>query len=165
VRTVRRIAVNIPAGVDDGTQIRLPGEGEPGEYGGPPGDLYVVISVKPHPYFRRRNHDLILELAINVAQAALGDVVMVPTLEGKEKLVIPPGVQTGKVLRLRGKGVPYLRGNGRGDLLVIVQVMVPTKLTEEQKRLFKELAKTLGKEVIPQKGKSFFEKVKDFFEI
>jgi len=165
VRTVRRIAVNVPAGVDDGTQIRLPGEGEPGEYGGPPGDLYVVISVKPHPYFRRRNHDLILELAINVAQAALGDVVMVPTLEGKEKLVIPPGVQTGKVLRLRGKGVPYLRGNGRGDLLVIVQVMVPTKLTEEQKRLFKELAKTLGKEVIPQKGKSFFEKVKDFFEI
>ncbi len=164
VRTVRRIVVNIPAGVDDGTQIRLSGEGEPGEYGGPPGDLYVAVSVKPHPYFRRRDHDLVLELAINVAQAALGDVVMVPTLEGKERLVIPPGTQTGKVFRLRGKGVPYLRGDGRGDLLVIVQVVVPTKLTEEQKRLFKELAKTLGREVIPQK-KSFFERLKDFFEV
>ncbi len=164
VRVTRTISVKVPAGVDDGTQIRLSGEGEPGAYGGPPGNLYVALSVKPHRYFRRQDHNIILELAINVAQAALGDEITVPTLDGEEKLAIPSGTQTGTVFRLRGKGVPYLRRNGRGDQLVIVQVMVPTKLTEEQKRLFKELAKTLGKEVIPQREKSFFEKMMDFLK-
>jgi len=165
VRVERKISVSIPAGVEDGMQVRLADQGEPGEYGGPPGDLYVALSMKKHPYFRRRNNDIILELAINVAQAALGDEVMVPTLDGDEKLIIPAGTQTGKVFRLKGKGVPYLRRNGRGDQLVIVQVMTPTDLDEEQRRLFKELAKTLGKEVIPQKEKSFFERMKDIFKV
>ncbi len=164
VRVTRAISIKVPAGVDNGTQIRLAGEGEHGVYGGPPGNLYVVVSVKPHRYFRRQDNHIILELAINVAQAALGDEVMVPTLEGEEKLVIPVGTQTGKVFRLRGKGVPYLRRNGRGDQLVIVQVAIPTDLTDEQKRLFKDLAKTLGKEVIPQEEKGFFEKMMDFFK-
>ncbi|MBM4464191.1 MAG: molecular chaperone DnaJ [Chloroflexi bacterium] len=164
VRVTRTISVKVPAGVDNGTQIRLAGEGEPGVYGGPPGNLYVVVSVKPHRYFRRQDNNVILELAINVAQAALGDEVTVPTLEGEEKLVIPAGTQTGKVFRLRGKGVPYLRRNGRGDQLVIVQVAVPTDLSDEQKRLFKDLAKTLGKEVIPQEEKSLLEKIVDFLK-
>jgi molecular chaperone DnaJ len=164
VRVTRTISVKVPAGVDNGTKIRLAGEGEPGTRGGPPGNLYVVLSVKPHRYFRRQDNNIILELAINVAQAALGDEVMVPTLEDEEKLVIPAGTQTGKVFRLRGKGVPYLRRNGRGDQLVIVQVAVPTDLSDEQKELFKDLAKTLGKEVIPQQEKSFFEKMMDFLK-
>ena len=126
VRVTRTLSVKVPAGVDNGTQIRLAGEGEPGVYDGPPGSLYVVVSVKPHRYFRRQDNHIILELAINVAQAALGDEVMVPTLEGEEHLVIPAGTQTGKVFRLRGQGVPYLRRNGRGDQLVMVQVAIPT---------------------------------------
>jgi molecular chaperone DnaJ len=162
VRVTRTISVKVPAGVDNGTQIRLAGEGELGTRGGPPGNLYVVLSVKPHRYFRRQDNNIILELAINVAQAALGDEVMVPTLEDEEKLVIPAGTQTGKVFRLRGKGVPYLRRNGRGDQLVIVQVAIPTDLNDEQKQLFKDLGKTLGKEVIPQQEKSFFDKMMDF---
>jgi molecular chaperone DnaJ len=163
VRVTRTISVKVPAGVDNGTQIRLAGEGEPGMYGGPMGNLYVVLSVKPHRYFRRQDNNVILELAINVAQAALGDQVMVPTLDGDEILVIPAGTQTGKVFRLRGKGVPYLRRNGRGDQLVIVQVAIPTDLSDEQKELFKDLGKTLGKEVIPQEEKGLLEKIMDFF--
>jgi len=164
VRVTRTISVKVPAGVDNGTQIRLAGEGEPGVYGGPPGNLYVIVSVKPHRYFRRQDNNIILELAINVAQAALGDEVMVPTLDGDEILVIPAGTQTGKVFRLRGKGVPYLRRNGRGDQLVIVQVAIPTDLSDEQKRLFKDLARTLGKEVIPQEEKGLLEKIMDFLK-
>jgi len=164
VRVTRTISAKVPAGVDNGTQIRLAGEGEPGVYGGPPGNLYVIVSVKPHRYFRRQDNNIILELAINVAQAALGDEVMVPTLDGDEILVIPAGTQTGKVFRLRGKGVPYLRRNGRGDQLVIVQVAIPTDLSDEQKRLFKDLARTLGKEVIPQEEKGLLEKIMDFLK-
>ena len=103
--------------------------------GGPPGNLYVVLHVKPHPHFRREDNDILLELGINVAQAALGDKVKVPTLDGDEELAIPAGTQTGETFRLRGKGVPYLRRNGRGDQLVMVQVLTPTKLTPEQKEL------------------------------
>lgn len=165
VRATRSINVKIPAGVDSGTQIRLAGEGEPGERGGPPGNLYVVLDVTPHVYFRRRDDNIMLELGINLAQAALGDEVSVPTLDGDEKLVIPPGTQTGKMFRLRNKGVPHLRTSGRGDQLVVIDVMVPTNLTAEQKRLFKDLAKTLGKEVIPQREKSFLDKLKDVFSI
>jgi molecular chaperone DnaJ len=165
VRTTRKINVKIPAGVDNGTQIRLAGEGEPGERGGPPGNLYVELNVLPHAYFRRRDDNLVLELGINVAQAALGDEIMVPTLDGDEKLTIPPGTQTGKVFRLRNKGVPHLRTNGRGDQLVVIDVMIPTNLTAEQKRLFRELAKTLGKDVVPQREKTFVDKLKDVFSL
>jgi molecular chaperone DnaJ len=161
VLTRRRLAVRIPAGVDDGMQIRIPGEGEPGENGGPPGNLYVQVKVQPHPYFRRRGDDLIVQVAINVAQAALGDRIPVPTLEGEELVEIPPGTQPGHVIRLRGRGIPHLRRNGRGDLLVVVQVEIPTRLTPEQRRLFQELARTLpaGGAQKPEKG--FLERLRE----
>jgi molecular chaperone DnaJ len=161
VRTTKRLSISVPPGVDDGTQIRLSEEGQAGLRGGLPGNLYVVISVRKHPYFKRQNSDVFLELPINVAQSALGDEVEVPTLDGAESLVIPAGTQTGEVFRLRGKGIPYLRGEGRGDQLVTVYVVTPKKLTPEQQELFQELAKTLGKEVIPQGEKGFFERLKD----
>jgi molecular chaperone DnaJ len=165
VRRVRNLQVKVPAGVDDGTQVRLSGEGEFGVRGGPPGDLYVFLKVKPHRYFRRRDYDLYLDLSINIAQAALSDEVKIPTLEGEEELSIPAGTQSGDTFRIRGKGVPRLQRNGRGDLLVTIHVRTPVNLTEEQKRLFQELGKTLGKEVTPQSEKSFFDKVKDAFGV
>jgi molecular chaperone DnaJ len=161
VSTTRHLTVKIPPGVDNGIQIRLAGEGEAGISSGQSGNLYVVLSVQPHPYFRRQDNDVILELAINVAQAALGDKIKVPTLDGEEELVIPAGAQTGKVFRLRGKGVPYLRRNGRGDQLVIVKVAIPTTLTPEQKKLFQELSKTLGREVIPQEEKDLLDHLRE----
>jgi len=164
VQVTRTLSVQIPAGVDAEMQIRLRGEGEPGAYGGPPGDLYVVVHVEPHPYFRRQDHNIILELGINVAQAALGDEVTVPTLDGEERLVIPAGTQTGTVFRLRDRGVPYLRRNGRGDQLIVTQVVVPTELTEEQRELLQQLGKTLGREVIPQKERGFLNRLGDIFK-
>ncbi|MCS7061816.1 MAG: molecular chaperone DnaJ [Anaerolineae bacterium] len=165
VRVTRTLAVNVPAGVDNDTQIRLNGEGEPGINGGPPGNLYVVISVNPHPYFRRKDQDIVVELGINVAQAALGDEVEVPTVDGPEKLTIPPGTQSGSVFRIKGKGVPYLRRTGRGDQIVVVSVTIPQSLTAEQRRLFMELSKTMGKEVTPQQEKGFFDRLKDVFGV
>ncbi len=142
--------VEIPAGVDTGTQIRLNGEGAPGIYGGPNGSLYLVLDVQPHKFFKRRENDLLLNLDINVAQAVLGAEIEVPTLDGDSKLKIPAGTQPGKVFHLRGKGVPYLRRNGRGDQLVIVNVDIPARLTKEQRDLFEKLAATLGTKVKPQ---------------
>ena len=164
----RRLTVSIPPGVDDGTQIRLSGEGEPGQRNGPPGDLYVVLHVTPHEFFKRRNSDIILEVSINVAQAALGDTIRVPTVDGEEEVAVPPGTQSGKVLRLRGKGVPKLRRDGstsgRGDQLLVITVDIPTRLTKEQRELFEALGRTLGKEVTPQKaGRGFMDRVADFF--
>jgi molecular chaperone DnaJ len=161
VEVERTISVKIPAGVDAGTRIRLAGEGEPGSRGGPNGNLYVVLHVKPHEYFRREDSNILLELDINVAQAALGDKISVPTLEGDEELVIPAATQTGDIFRLRGKGVPYLRRNGRGDQLVMVHVVTPAGLTKRQKELFSELGKSLGKEVIHQPEKGLFAKVRE----
>jgi molecular chaperone DnaJ len=158
----RRLSVKIPAGVDDGTQIRLAGEGEEGINGGPPGNLYVVLRVRPHRYFRRFDHNIHLELAINVAQAALGDEVEVPTVDGDaQQLAIPAGIQTGESLRMRGRGVPYLRRDGRGDQIVTIQVVTPTNLDESQRDLLMELGKTLDKEVVPQRERSFFDRVRD----
>lgn len=161
----RRLSVKVPAGVDNGTQIRLTGEGESGTNGGPPGNLYVVIRVKPHSYFRRQEDTIHLELAINITQAALGDEVEVPTVDGKEMMTIPAGTQTGDVIRLRGKGAPRLRRDGstagRGDQVVTIQVRTPTSLTGEQRDLLLELGKTLDREVIPQKEKSFFDRIRD----
>lgn len=159
-RKERTIPVNVPAGVDSGNQIRLAGEGQPGINGGPNGNLYVMADVKPHQYFRRKGNDILLDLRINVAQAALGADVQVPTVDGLENLRIPVGSQPGKVLRLRGKGVPYLRGNGRGDQLVVLNVEVPTKLTSEQRKLMEQLAVSLGSEVRPQE-RGFFDWLKD----
>jgi molecular chaperone DnaJ len=143
--------VQIPGGVDRGTQIRLAGEGGPGTLGGPTGNLFLVLDVKPHQFFKRRDDDVILNLDINIAQAALGAEVDVPTLDGDEKLKIPSGTQPGKVFHMRGKGVPHVRNkNHRGDQLVIVNVAVPTKLNKEQRELFEKLAESLGTTVKPQ---------------
>jgi molecular chaperone DnaJ len=162
VQVTRKIKVSIPPGVDDGMQIRLSGEGEAGARGGPSGNLYVVVGVKSHPLFRREGNDLLLDLPISIVQAALGDEIEVPTLEGKAKLTIPPGTQFGKTFRIREQGVPQLRRNGRGDLLATVQIVVPTELSEKQKALLRELARTMGKS--PVEPKSVLGKVKEAFK-
>jgi len=149
LRQTRRLSVNIPPGVDSGTQIRLSGEGEPGANGGPSGNLYVVISVADHKYFRRRGDDLILEVAVNVTQAALGADIKVPSVNGSEKISVPAGTQSGTTFILRGKGVPHLQRQGRGDMLVIVSVSTPTNLSGEQKKLLKDLAKSLKEDATP----------------
>jgi len=161
VYTTRKLSVNIPPGVDHGTQIRLAGEGEMGERGGPSGNLYVVLDVEPHPIFQRRGDDILVELQINVAQAALGAEVKVPTLESEESIPIPAGTQSGAVLRLRNKGVPHLRRKGRGDELVLVRVAVPTKLSREQKRLLQELGRTLDPETVWQEKRSFVDDLRE----
>lgn len=159
VRVSRKIKVNIPAGVDTGTRIRLAGEGEAGHLGGPPGNLYVVVDVEAHPFFVRDQADIHLEFPVNVAQAALGATVQIPTLEGEqEDLEIPPGTQNGRVIRKRGLGVPRLQRSGRGDMLVTVRVVTPTNLSAEQKRLLRELAKTFDDDTI-ETNKSFFDRI------
>jgi molecular chaperone DnaJ len=171
-RRVRKHAVlnvQIPAGVHEGLQIQVRGEGDAGDAGAPKGNLYVVIDVQDHEFFRRRNNDIILDININMAQAALGDVIRIPTVDGEVELTIPAGTQTGRVFRLRGKGMPRLRSDGtsagRGDQLVYVQVAIPTQLTEQQRHLLEELGKTLGTDIHPQhsNGRGFFERVMDFF--
>jgi molecular chaperone DnaJ len=157
--SVQRV-IPIPAGVDSGTQIRVSGEGEPGYNGGPHGDLYVAVQVKSHRYFRRRDHDILLDLGINIAQATLGANVKVPTLDGEETLTIPPGTQPGKVLRLKGKGVPRLRRNGRGDQLVMISIEIPRSLSEEQRTLLEKLAATMGAEVHPQE-RGFLDSIRE----
>lgn len=157
----RTIEVSIPAGVDDGVTMRVSGQGEPGELNGPNGNLYITLNVKPHEYFKRRNNDVILELKINVAQAALGDVIKVPTLDGERQITIPAGTQSGAIFRLRGLGIPQLRGSGRGDELIVTQVAIPKRLSDEQKQLFKELGNTLGTEVIIEDKQSFVDRVKE----
>jgi molecular chaperone DnaJ len=152
--------VDIPAGVDNGTQMRLNGEGMPGTLGGPNGDLFLVLRVKPHAYFKRRENEILLDLDINIAQATLGADVKVPTVDGESVLKIPAGIQPGKVLRMRGKGVPYVRREGRGDQMVIINVVVPTKLDEEQRALFEQLAERLGTEVRPAES-GILDKLKD----
>jgi molecular chaperone DnaJ len=159
-RRTRRKLVSVPGGVDNGTQIRLAGEGQPGVNGGPAGNLYVSINVKNHQFFKRRENDIILNLDINIAQAVLGAEVSVPTVDGPATLKIPAGTQPGKVLRMRGKGVPRLRGNDRGDQLVVVNVEIPTRLSKEQRQIFEKLGTSLGSEVRPQE-RSFLDWLKD----
>lgn len=163
VRRKRVVHIRVPAGVDTGWQLRVPAEGEPGLRGGPPGDVYVLIRVKPHPVFIRDGFDVIMELPISIVQAALGDEVQVPTLDGKMKLKIPEGIQSGTVIRLRGKGIPRLKGHGRGDQQVKVVVVTPTNLSESQKELLREFGRTLKPENAEGKEKTFFERVKDAF--
>jgi molecular chaperone DnaJ len=163
IYTDRKLSVTVPPGVDHGTQIRLAGEGQMGERGGPHGNLYVVLDVEPHPTFQRRGDDVLVELQINVAQAALGAEVKVPTLEGEEDISIPSGTQSGTVLRLRNKGVPHLQRNGRGDELVLVRVAVPTKLSREQRSLFKDLGETLEPETIWQEKRGFLDELRELF--
>lgn len=142
IRQSHKLTAKVPAGIDGQAQLRLNGEGEAGPRGGPYGNLYVVFDIQPHQFFRREDNDIVLELPINVAQAALGAEIQVPTLEGIETVRINPGMQSGTSFRLRAKGVPYLRGSGRGDQVVIARVMTPEKLTEQQRLLFEALAAT-----------------------
>jgi molecular chaperone DnaJ len=162
-RKIRKIQVRIPAGVDEGTQIRLSGEGEAGARNGPAGNLYVSISVRPHERFRRHENDIICELPINFAQAALGDEIEVETLDGPVNLKIPAGTQSHKVFEIRNKGVPNLRGSGRGDFLVVARVVTPQKLNDGQKKLFRELAKTFGDTTLPEEDKGLFERLNEAF--
>ncbi|MEJ8554310.1 molecular chaperone DnaJ [Tepidibacter sp. Z1-5] len=159
----KQINIKIPAGIDDGSAIRLSGEGELGLRGGPRGDLYVVIDVLPHKLFERDGNDVYCEMPITFAQAALGDEVEVPTLDGKVKYKIPEGTQTGTVFRLREKGIPRLRSKTRGDQYVKVVVEVPKRLSEKQKDLLKQFAKESGEEVHEQR-KNFFDKMKDLLK-
>lgn len=167
VRRTRKINVRVPGGVDSSTRLRVSGEGEAGENGGPPGNVQVFFNVKPHEFFSRRDDNILLDLQINVAQAALGATVTVPTVDGDETLNIPAGTQTGKTFTLRGKGVPRIRSDGstagRGDQIVLIQVVVPSRLSAEQRRLFEELSRTLGNEAeATRQGKGFFDRLADF---
>lgn len=161
IQQSRRLKVRVPAGVSSEQQIRLTGEGGPGANGGPPGNLYVFLNVRRHEIFQRRNNDILMNLEINIAQAALGDEVMVPTVDGEVEIAIPHGTQSGAVIRLRGLGVPHLGGSGRGDQLVMVQVAIPDRLSDRQRELFNELSKTLGKEVVPKQEKGFLNHLKN----
>lgn len=162
VQKTSKISIKIPAGIDNGQTISLRGEGEPGINGGPPGDLYVNIRVKPHPIFKREGYDVICEIPVTFTQAALGAELEIPTLEGTIKYTIPEGTQTGTVFRLKNKGIKHLRSNSKGDQLVKVNVEVPTKLSEKQKELLRQFAEISGDEVFQQR-KTFFEKMKELF--
>ncbi|MEH6387467.1 MULTISPECIES: molecular chaperone DnaJ [Pseudomonas] len=166
VEEQKTLSVKVPAGVDTGDRIRLGGEGEAGVNGGPAGDLYVVVSVREHKIFQRDGKNLYCEVPINFADAALGGELEVPTLDGRVKLKIPEGAQTGKLFRLRGKGVTPVRGGSAGDLLCRVVVETPVNLTRRQRELFEELRDSLEEEGSNQspKAKSWFEGVKNFFE-
>ncbi|MBI1178431.1 molecular chaperone DnaJ [bacterium] len=157
-----KIKLRIPGGVDTGARLRSSGNGEAGVRGGPPGDLYVVLHVRPHDIFTRDGDDLICEMPIGFVQAALGTELEVPTLTGKAKISIPPGTQTGTVFRLKGRGVKNLQGYGHGDLHVKVTVEVPTRLNLEQKQKLQEFAQLCDEKVNPI-SQSFFEKAKNFF--
>jgi molecular chaperone DnaJ len=160
----KSIDLRIPPGVDSNTRLRIPGEGEPGGNSGPAGDLYVVLDVKPHPYFERRDADLYCTVPVSIVQAALGTEIVVPGLNGEETVKIPEGTQTGEIIRLKGKGMPDPHGGGKGDLYVNIHVEIPTKLTREQRRLFEQLGGTLPVENQPaHRDSSLFEKVKDIF--
>ena len=156
------IQVNIPAGVEDGTRIRYQSEGDAGRTGGPSGDLYIVLTVKPHKFFERDGHNLHCQIPISFAQAALGAEISVPTLEGESELKVPDGTQSGREFRLRNKGVPYLNEHGRGDLIVQVVVETPKKLTRVQKELLRQLGETMRVENTPT-PRGLLEKVKEMF--
>lgn len=159
VRQTRKLTVKVPAGVDSNSQIRITSEGEVGPRGGPHGNLYVALDVQEHPIFVRDGNNILMELKLNVAQAALGDEVEVPTVDGTERLKIPAGTQNQQTFRLRGKGVPFLRQNGRGDQVVVASVVVPTKLNEQQRKLFQELARTFDGDA-PAGEEGIFGKIK-----
>ena len=162
LRRERKLKVNIPAGVDTGTQLRLSQEGQPGVQGGPPGDLFVVIKVAEHPIFERHESDLHCTVPVNLGQAALGASVDVLTFDGLQTVKIPEGAQPGARLRLKGLGVPHVNASGRGDLYVHLDVRVPHKLTREQRKLFEQLRDLLPAENEPTE-KGLLDKVKDYF--
>jgi molecular chaperone DnaJ len=166
------LKIKIPAGVREGLEMQVRGEGDFGDVDAPRGNLSVFIHVRDHEFFRRQENDILLDVTVNVAQAALGDKIVIPTVDGDVELSIPAGTQSGKTFRLRGKGFPRLRSDGtsagRADQLVTVYVEVPSRLTDRQRELFQELAQSFGTEVQPQarekdSDKPFFERVRGFF--
>ncbi|MCM3002542.1 molecular chaperone DnaJ [Priestia koreensis] len=164
VTKTTKINVKIPAGVDDGQQLRVSGQGEPGVNGGPQGDLYVVFQVRSHEFFERNGDDIYCEMPLTFAQAALGDEIEVPTLHGKVKLKIPAGTQTGTKFRLKGKGVANVRGYGQGDQHIQVRVITPAKLSDKQKQLLRDFADLSGQGAPDEQHDSFFAKVRRAFK-
>ncbi len=158
--SVSELSVKIPPGVDTGTRVRLAGEGEPGEQGGPSGDLYVVVHVKEHALFHREEYEVFCEVPISFVQATLGAQLEVPTLDGMVKMKVPEGTQSGKIFRLKGKGIPHLQSTDRGDQHVRVVVETPQNLNSKQRELLEKFAEASGENVNPQ-SKSFFKKVAD----
>ena len=163
VKKNKEINIDIPAGIDDGQQIRVTGKGEPGVNGGPAGDLFVVIQVKSHEFFEREGDNIYCELPVTFAQVALGDEIEVPTVYGKIKMKIAPGTQTGKVFRLKGKGAPNVHGRGHGDQHVQVKVVTPTKLTDKQKELLREFNEIGGNDSVDEQD-TFFNRFKKAFK-
>lgn len=161
IREEKSISVKIPAGVDEGSRLRVAGEGESGFNGGPPGDLYVFVNVREHEKFSRRDYDIHSEESISFTKAALGGELTIATIHGNETLEIPAGTQPNQRFRLRGKGVPFVDGSGRGDHYVHVGIHVPARLSDEQKELLSKFAEITGEE--PQETKGVFDKVRDFF--
>ena len=163
VKKSKRLKVKIPAGVDNGSRLRVAGEGEAGLKGGPSGDLYVYLYVKPHKFFERDGTTVVCEVPINIVQATLGAEIKVPTLDGQVTMKIPEGTQPGKVMRIKGKGIASLRTKQRGDQLVRIKVVIPTKLSEKQKEALRKF-EDISKDNINPEEKSFMNKVKDFFK-
>lgn len=163
VKRNKKLKVKIPAGVDNGSRLRVSNEGEAGAKGGPSGDLYVYLYVKPHKFFERDGTTVLCEVPINIVQATLGADIKVPTLDGQVTMKIPEGTQPGKVMRIKGKGIPSLRNSSRGDQLVRIKVVVPTKLNDKQKDALRKFA-DISKDNINPEEKSFMDKVKDFFK-
>ena len=162
VELERKLQIKVPAGVDTGSQLRITGEGEGGLAGGPPGDLYVVVRVEDHPFFKRDGASLYCEVPVNVAQAALGATLDIPTLDGATtRLSIPEGTQTGASFRIRQQGIPNLGTRGRGDLHVAVRVVTPTRLSGEQKKLIEQLGKVLPVPEVSDKDRSILDRMKD----
>jgi molecular chaperone DnaJ len=159
VKKIKSIEVKIPAGVDIGSRLRISNEGEMGIYGGPPGDLYIILNIEDHPFFKRDRNDLYCDVPLSFPQAALGAEIEVPTLDGTSKLKIPAGTPSGRIFYLKGKGIQRLGGHGRGDQIIRIYIDVPKKLTPRQKELLEEFAQINGDEV----AKSFKEKLKDLF--
>jgi len=159
----RTVTIRIPAGIHEGQAVRIAGEGEPGEGGGPPGDLHCYISVKAHPIFTRHNNDLVCQVPISFTQAALGARIQVPTLKGTEDLDVPYGTQHGEVFKLKGKGLPDWRTYRTGDELVQILIEIPRKLTDKQKQLLKEFAASEDSTHMPQR-KGFLDKLKEVFK-
>ncbi len=164
----RKLTVRVPAGIATGQRLRLTGEGEAGGPGGPPGDLYVVIHVQEHPFFRRDGNDLHCEVPLNFSTVALGGEIRIPTLEGEEPFKVPEGTESGQTFRLRGRGMPDVTGRGRGDLFITMQVTTPKKLTREQRKLIEQLGSSLPKEKfeptpVGHEDKGLFDRVKDIF--
>ena len=162
IRSEKNLELGIPAGVDSGSKLRVAGEGEAGPQGGHPGDLYVLLHVQEHPFFEREDHNLFCRVPISFPQASLGAQIKVPTMEGHASLTVPEGTQSGSRFRLRGKGIPHVNGRGRGDLYVYVNVVTPTRLTREQRRLLEQLSSTIQIDNRPN-GKKLSDKVRDIF--